>query len=406
MPEQAEKQMERGRFHVSRQFPHAPDTAIAIALAEDMLARPPAGTIPKTSGRIALYGAGNFGRMARDFLKAVWLDFECVIDRNADALRQDPAWQGVQLFRPDNVPDDVKREATLLVTVATAPYVPLEQSLAAQGFAHIVPFYDFAEGFRHLHPLSNGWFAGPLNGLDRRMVALVLSRLADDVSRAHFLQFLAWRYLREEWTFADAPVQGNNRFFIPEVKPHLRDGLNFIDGGAWQGNVSLEFDQLVGGRWDSITAVEPDETNRTTMERNFAAHWPDKSAKAPTILDCALGASNSAALFHSGLGYASQLSPTGRDMVEVRTIDSLALKADFIKLHLEGGELNALKGAIKTLQKNRPVIAATVYHDADGLWRTPLFLIETLREYRILFRLHSWCGTGAVLYGLPDGVRR
>jgi hypothetical protein len=44
----------------------------------------------------------------------------------------------------------------------------------------------------------------------------------------------------------------------------------------------------------------------------------------------------------------------------------------------------------------------TVYHNADGIWKTPAWLMETLPGYRFLFRAHSWCGTGAVIYALPE----
>jgi hypothetical protein len=47
------------------------------------------------------------------------------------------------------------------------------------------------------------------------------------------------------------------------------------------------------------------------------------------------------------------------------------------------------------------VIAATVYHNDDGIWKTPLWMMHSLEDYRFLFRVHSWCGTGAVLYAIP-----
>ena len=77
----------------------------------------------------------------------------------------------------------------------------------------------------------------------------------------------------------------------------------------------------------------------------------------------------------------------------------------FVKLHLEGGELTALKGGRQTLIANRPLIAATVYHNDDGIWKTAHWLMETLADYRFLFRLHSWCGTGAVVYAIPNKRR-
>ena len=60
-----------------------------------------------------------------------------------------------------------------------------------------------------------------------------------------------------------------------------------------------------------------------------------------------------------------------------------------------------MRGARQTLIDCRPIVAATVYHNDDGIWRTALWLMETLPRYRFLFRLHSWCGTGAVIYAIP-----
>ena len=78
------------------------------------------------------------------------------------SAKADADWSGVPLLRPDEVTDSHQARASgLSLCVVTSPYVPLERSLSAQGFKDIVPFFDLAEGFRHLHPLSNGWFAPP-----------------------------------------------------------------------------------------------------------------------------------------------------------------------------------------------------------------------------------------------------
>ena len=207
--------------HKARSFADLPGANQAdLLLAE--LSDAPCPFAPVPADRpLALYGAGNLGRLARNHLKRVGQDFVLAVDRNALQLATQPCWSGVTMLHPDDVPDKAKRSTRLAVGVVTSPYVPLEASLLDSGFPDVVPFYDLAESFRHLHPLSNGWFAAPLTSLERAMTAKVLARWGDTASRAHHLQFLAWRRLREEWTFAGAPVSTGDRFLIPEVATAL-----------------------------------------------------------------------------------------------------------------------------------------------------------------------------------------
>ncbi|HVZ52084.1 MAG TPA: FkbM family methyltransferase, partial [Pseudolabrys sp.] len=341
------------------------DAAAAAALLAEMAGAPCAFAPVPMDRPLALYGGGSLGRLAREFLTAVGRDFALVVDRNAGALAQDPYWSGVRLLHPDEVRGRVKREARLAVSIVTSAFVPLESSLRALGFDDVVPFYDLAESFRAVHPLSNGWFAPALKADETERTSEVLTRWDDDMSRAHHLQFVAWRRLREEWTFADAPVTIGDRFFIPEVTDVLTDREVFVDAGAHRGSVIDAFLARTDGAFRTIAAIEPDAANRAVLAQHLAGR-PDT-----TIYDCALAEGDGEATFHEGLGYASQLSPTGKMRVATRPLDALGLAPSFIKFHLEGGELAALQGARATLLTHRPIVAATVYHNADGIWRTP-----------------------------------
>lgn len=350
---------------------------------------------------LALYGAGDLGALARDFLKFVGQPPVLAIDRDAARIASRPDWAGLQLLHPDDVSDNDKRRLRLAICVATAPYVPLERTLLDLDFCDVVPFHDIAESFRHIHPLSNGWFAAPFSAADSDSTARVLSVWSDDVSRAHHLQFLAWRRLREEWAFdAAPPLPNDSRFFIPEIADVLRGDEIFLDAGAYHGTVTQAFVAQTKGAFRRIIAIEPDPLNRTRFEQT----WRNALAgnRRISVFDCALSESDGEALFHDGLGYASQLSQTGNMRIQTRSLDALGISPTFVKLHLEGGELAALKGARQTLTSNRPLLAVTVYHNADGIWKTARWLMESLTNYRILFRLHSWCGTGAVVYAIPN----
>ena len=217
---------------------------------------------------------------------------------------------------------------------------------------------------------------------------------------AHHLQFLAWRRLREEWTFAPAPIPECDRFFIPEIISALRDDEILLDGGAHHGVVVEAFLRHTKGSFQRIVAIEPDLINRARLDENLQKLIPGDPRA--TIDDYALSETEGETLFHSGLDYASQISRTGCTNIGTRRIDGLGLSPTFIKLHLEGAELAALKGARQTLLKNRPIVAATIYHNDDGIWKTADWLMQTLRGYRFLFRNHSCCGTGAVIYAIPN----
>jgi FkbM family methyltransferase len=197
--------------------------------------------------------------------------------------------------------------------------------------------------------------------------------------------------------FERAPIS-TDRYFIPEVAAGLNDRETLLDGGAHHGSVSLAFAVLIGS--PRVIAVEPDAVNRAVLGERL------RELPRLAVLDCALAAHDGTAAFSEGYGFASKLSGFGQAQVSARSIDSLDVEPTFIKLHLEGGELNALRGARETLRAQRPIVAATVYHNADGIWRTADWLMRELDDYRFLFRNHCWCAAGAVVYAIPRERRQ
>ncbi|MBK1709321.1 FkbM family methyltransferase [Marichromatium gracile] len=376
-----------------------PDRARAEALLDELCARPPVGE-PRTVDRpLLLYGAGNLGRMARAYFATLGIPLLGVVDVAAARHRADPVWRGVALFAPDEVSPEQRATSLLAVCIATHPYAPLAERLCAEGWADCVPFYDITEAYRDRHPLGNGWFATDLTERDRVGMRRVLTRWADDRSRAHHLQFIAWHRRREEWVFDDAPVTVDDRYFIPEVCERLGPGERLVDLGAHHGEVCERLLALLGGKVERIDAVEPDPDHLVRLDV-WRAALPTALRARVRLIDAVLGAHPGPTRFRAGLGYASQRAPGGAAR-EQTTLDRLGLAPSLLKLHLEGAELEVLEGGLETLRRHRPIIAATCYHNALGLWRMTDWLATRLDDYRLLFRLHAWCGTGAVIYALP-----
>ncbi|MTK63635.1 MAG: FkbM family methyltransferase [Methanobacterium sp.] len=352
---------------------------------------------------LVLYGGGNLGKMAKEYLDFVGIPVLGVVDRRAVSLQGDPFWSGVWVVHPDNVPPEWKGRALLAVCIVTAPFTALVADLLSAGWGDVVPFYDVTEAYRDRHPLSNGWFLGLPGQAELSAMSRVMKAWADDISRAHFLQFLAWRRWRREWTFDQAPITTTDRYFIPEVLPFVAQSRTFLDVGAHHGEVAARFMATCPG-FREAWLIEPDQGNLRKL-KEWSSLLGGGARSKITIIDRPVSSGGGVKPFFSGGGYMSQLSPLGREKVLVDTIDHLDLAPSFIKLHLEGGELDALKGAQGTIAENRPLITLTVYHGVSGAWETPTWLREFFNHaairYDLYFRLHSWCGTGAVIYGIP-----
>ncbi len=363
-------------MYEARNFDELPD--IELTLRSILI---PSFALPtlSTERPLWLYGDGNLGRMARECLRSAGREIAGISDCEQVC----------------SLSLELPRDVQVAVCVITEPYVPIARNLARCSFDDAAPFYDLWEGARGDHPLANGWVARAMSVHGVEKIAGVWHRWDDDASRAHHLQFLAWRCLREEWVLPGATVRNDDRYFVPEVASVLNDHETFLDGGACDGATSVKFANLVGD-YRRIVAVEPDAFNRHSLIG--ALHSKDKIA----LSNCALSDKDGYGRFLGGYGMMSKLSSTSQRSVPTLKIDSLDVAPTFVKLHLEGGEFDALLGAAKTLEKCRPIVAATVYHDADGLWRTADWLMEALDGYRFLFRNHCWCGAGAVVYAIPN----
>ena len=71
-------------------------------------------------------------------------------------------------------------------------------------------------------------------------------------------------------------------------------------------------------------------------------------------------------------------------------------------MDIEGSELPALKGGLKTIQQDRPQLAVSIYHSNDDFVDIPLFLHEDLKDYTFRLGHYSFDLCETVLYAIPN----
>jgi FkbM family methyltransferase len=132
-----------------------------------------------------------------------------------------------------------------------------------------------------------------------------------------------------------------------EALPHVRDRRICVQAG---GNCGV-WPRWLADRFDTVLTFEPDHLNFTALAANTA----DKSnvirfqaalGHSPAMIDLAREPGNCGAHFVSGAGRV----PTLR-------IDDFGLPScGLICLDIEGAEIDALKGATRTIAAHKPVI--------------------------------------------------
>jgi len=144
-----------------------------------------------------------------------------------------------------------------------------------------------------------------------------------------------------------------------------------VDVGAAEGIFALS----VIGVCKKVILIEPNPSFVKALEKTFSLYTDKVEIIALAVGD----QSGSTFLSDDALsGSIIQGTEIG-NRVEVKTIDQIIgeREINFLKADIEGFELNMLKGASRTIARNKPRIVITTYHGENN----PDEIIDLIRSY-------------------------
>lgn len=182
------------------------------------------------------------------------------------------------------------------------------------------------------------------------------------------------------------------------------DNEILIDGGAFDGDDTVWLSTMLkqeGGKLKKAYCFEPDSSNFTKTYRNLEKHFGVKACLKDdgTVAKCEQFIVFQSGLFdkNCGMGFCEYGANSSRFAEEesgssvpvVRLDDVVDDKVTFIKYDLEGADIPAIRGAKKTIQKYKPKLALSIYHNIEDLWEIPLLVKEYVPEYKLFIRHHT-----------------
>ncbi|WP_180287768.1 FkbM family methyltransferase [Janthinobacterium sp. 35] len=101
-------------------------------------------------------------------------------------------------------------------------------------------------------------------------------------------------------------------------------------------------------------------------------------------------------------GSASAVSAAGSSSIEVTTLDLAVTQAvSFIKMDLEGWEMQALAGSQRHIRAEHPKLAISVYHNAADFHRIPDYIASIRQDYDLYLRHYTQGWSETIMYFVP-----
>jgi FkbM family methyltransferase len=349
---------------------------------------------------IVLFGAGNLGRKALRGLRQLGIEPLGFADNN-------PAlWgtsiEGTPIFAPIDAAERFGRIATVVMTIwrgeGTDTMAERCQPLTDLGFTRVVNFgalfWKYPETF-----LPHYSFDLPERVLEQRdAVRRAFDLWEDDASRREFVAQIRWR-LRLDFDGLPRPVE--HEIYFPDDLVRVGPDEVFVDCGAFDGDTMERFLERHRDAFARYIALEADPANFERLRRNVAA-LPAGLRERLAVRAVAVGARHEKVRFAS-TGTESSAVGHGDLEIDSAPLDDIvgASEPTWIKMDIEGSELDALHGARQIVRSRTPVLAVCVYHQQDHVWRIPLAIRELSDEYRFFLRPHLLESWDLVCYAVP-----
>jgi FkbM family methyltransferase len=378
---------------------------------------------------VVLYGAGSAGKDLLPTLRLHGVEPRYFCDSNPNLVNS--TYYGLPVISREKLLKDT--QSVILITSMNYAH-QIRQDLIKDGFAEerlrvVDPdALFFYTQFFQLHATlgdltaSGDTIESVYHALsDQRSKDVFLGKIAlfaKGADYASYTRFLNGYFELRSGECTDYPTNTEhfeNNYYCNNPFYSMLPNETVINGGAFIGGFTLAFINYCNEKgipYSHIHSFEPDQKNFQQLGKNthgmkdvtnhYLGLWSQETEIR--FLSSEKIEGSSARIVRES-GDIEVISPRTGDIV-VKTVSIDDFFSDqhisFIKLDVEGAEIEVIQGAKRTIQKHRPKLAISVYHKSNDIFEIPHLVHTICPEYRMYLRHLNDSFMGTVLFAAPE----
>lgn len=338
----------------------------------------------KQAENVCVYGLGRYFEEAffrQNVKERFGVKFLC--DKNEQRLKELSADSRMETLRLINPEELAELKNVVVILMLGDPRNALRYLKDIVGAENCITYNDLVlDELMTINKPDNFY----KNSWDKLLEAFRLQ--ADEKSREIFVNtfclrvapHLAWHSYEDLCTLPQ---------YFPEDIVSLKSCKNVVDCGAYTGDTLEEFHKLTGG-YEHYYAFELDHGNYVALQNMV---WSLNGTDRITCFPYGVWSED------RDISYGTMASDNSRSIYNPRETENAHVVSldqqlqdaavDFIKMDIEGSEMEALKGAAEIVRKQHPTMAVCIYHRIEDMWEIPLYLKELCGDYKIYTRHHA-----------------
>ena len=339
--------------------------------------------------KIFLYGAGHASEYYFKYLTERQVEVEAFVDK-----KKKGTYNNIFIYTIEEIKQ--KYDIENVVFVISAPSLVREIKTQLLNYVNVEQIYYFdVELFQYYGSSYETYKNFILNSMDE--LAEIYANLFDEYSKRTMLKVIEGRLTSDLDIISD--IWQDEQYFATDVVNFGEDEV-IIECGSSDGKTLRKLCDKLKNKYSHIYCFEPDSQCKDVLRNvikningsGIITYFDKGTYKETTTLSFFSDS------LSSGL---SKVDETGKNKIEVVALDEIiSEKVSYIKMDIEGAELDTLKGAKRIISEDKPKLAVCIYHKDTDIIDIMKYLQVLNPLYKFYMRHHNCNMTETVLYAV------